>query len=140
MSDSPTQRWVRDYSSASGKVSRIPLVYVAGPFRASTPWEVEQNTRNAEGVAARVWLAGGAALCPHTNARFFDGLTDDDVFLRGDLEMLRRCDALVMAPGWEHSTGSLGEFSEAQRLGLPVFYSPDLRGLQAWIRDFSETA
>jgi hypothetical protein len=42
-------------------------------------------------------------------------------FLDGDLEILRRVDAIFMLPGWENSEGSKGELALAITLGLPVY-------------------
>ena len=99
------------------------LVYIAGPYRGPNAWAIEQNIRRAEDVAAQVWRAGLAALCPHANSRHMDGLTSDANFLAGTLEMLRRCDAVLLVEGWQRSTGSCAEVQEAMRLGLPVMYA-----------------
>ena len=110
----------------------MKLIYIAGPFRAATPWLVEQNIRRAEELAYRVWTElGTAALCPHTNTRFFDKSGSDQVFLDGTMEMLRRCDAVLLVPGYEKSAGTIAEMREAQRLGTPVFHN--LAGLSDWL-------
>lgn len=101
----------------------MKLVYVAGPYRASTAWGIEQNIRRADEVAAQVWKAGLAAICPHANTRHMDGLTSDENFLDGTMEMLRRCDAVLLVEGWQKSSGSRAEVSEAMRLGKPVMYA-----------------
>lgn len=101
------------------------LIYIAGPFRADNAWEVEQNIRRAEGIALRVWRAGFAALCPHTNTRFFQGAAEDKVWLEGDLEMLRRCDAMVLVPNWESSSGTRAEVEFAAVYGIPAFSCVD---------------
>lgn len=85
------------------------LVYIAGPYRAPTEWEVLGNIRRAEEVALRVWKAGAACICPHKNTAFFGGAAPDDVWLTGDLEMVRRCDAVVC--------GRLGAVSRRKRGG-----------------------
>jgi hypothetical protein len=102
-------------------MKRIPLFYIAGPFRAKSSWKIEQNIRRAEELALKVWEAGAACICPHTNTRFFQGEADDSVWLDGDMEILRRCDAVLLAPGWQESKGALKEKDEAERLAIPVF-------------------
>jgi len=99
----------------------MKLIYIAGPFRGATPWDVEQNVRAAETLALDTWRAGAAALCPHTNTRFFDKSGDDKVFLDGTMEMLRRCDAVRLVLGWERSSGTRMEIMEAFKLKIPVF-------------------
>ncbi len=99
----------------------MKVIYIAGKYRGSTPWEVEQNIRAAEEVAARVWAMGMVALCPHANSRHMEGVATDEVFLAGTLELMRRCDAVLLVPNWRDSVGARAEVAEAERLGLPVF-------------------
>ncbi len=35
----------------------MKLLYVAGPYRAKSEWQLEQNIRNAEAVALELWQA-----------------------------------------------------------------------------------
>ena len=97
------------------------VVYIAGPFRAPSAWEIEQNIRRAEALALEVWRAGITAICPHTNTRFYQGAAPDEVWLEGDLEILRRCDAVLLTEGWDESAGTLAEVAEAKRGKIPVF-------------------
>jgi len=107
----------------------MTVVYIAGPFRAANSWEMEQNIRRAEEYALEVWRMGHACVCPHTNTRFFQGAADDSVWLEGDLEILRRCDVVLMVPGWERSSGARAERDEAYIRGLYVYHTlSELRG------------
>jgi nucleoside 2-deoxyribosyltransferase len=108
----------------------MKLVYVAGPFRGPDHWAIAENIRNAERVALKVWRMGAAALCPHANTAHFQNAAPDEVWLKGDLEMLARCDALVLVPDWERSVGTRAEVEFAQSRGIPVF---DLLGLAEWL-------
>ncbi len=101
------------------------VVYIAGPYRAANAWDRELNIREAERLALEVWRAGHAALCPHTNGRFFDGVLPDRIFLDGVIAMMLRCDAVLLAPGWERSPGSLVERATAVAHGIPVYESLD---------------
>lgn len=117
--------------AASAKAVRMKLIYIAGPFRAKTPWLIEQNIRKAEELALKVWEIGGAALCPHAASRFYQHSCPDPVFLEGTLEMMRRCDAVIVTNGWSQSEGTKLEIQEAGTLGIPVFY--DLDSLRTWL-------
>ena len=118
-----------------------PIVYVAGPFRADSAWGSEQNIRRAEELALRVWEMGAAALCPHTNTRFFTGALPDSVWLDGDLDLLAVCGAVVLGSGWKSSSGTAAEIARAQQLGIPVFDSVDEFGaLREWVAKANEAA
>jgi len=99
----------------------MKLIYIAGPYRAESAWDIEQNIRSAEKLALECWRRGVAVICPHTNTRFFQGAAPDDVWLKGDLEMLRRCDAVMLVAGWEQSSGAKVEVALAKELGMLVF-------------------
>jgi len=60
-------------------------------------------------------------ICPHLNTAFM-GRGDDRQWLDGDLEILRRCDAIYMLNGWRDSAGALAELDEAHRGHLTVYY------------------
>jgi hypothetical protein len=109
----------------------VKVIFVAAPFRAPTPWEVEQNVRRAETLALEVWRLGAAAICPHANTRFFDGSAPDSVWLEGDREILLRCDAVIAAP-WEYSEGAQAEVALAHDQKIPVFFS--IRSLNLWLQ------
>jgi hypothetical protein len=107
------------------------VVYVAGPFRGKSSWEIELNIRHAEELSLEVWRLGAAAICPHTNTRFFQGAAPDEVWLSGDLEILNRCDAVILTDNWDRSSGARKEKEEAEKAGIPVFSS--LSRLAEWL-------
>jgi hypothetical protein len=111
----------------------MKVVYVAGPFRGPNSWEIEENIRRAERLALEVWRLGAAALCPHTNTRFFQGAAEDSVWLDGDLELLYRCDAILMTPDWRRSSGATAEHDFAVKHRKVVFY--DMDTLKDWLND-----
>jgi len=104
-------------------------VYVAGPFRDrnSGPdgrynfYQQERYIRSAEAVAWQFWRMGFSVICPHLNTAPFQGSLPDDVWLQGDLEQVRRSDFVVLAPGWEASSGTRNEMEFAYRHGIRVF-------------------
>ena len=110
----------------------MKIIYIAGPFRGANAWDIEQNIRRAEELALSVWRLGAAAICPHTNTRFFQGAAPDAVWLEGDLEILRRCDAVMLTADWRGSSGAVREFEVAQDAGIPTFDRLD--ALSAWIQ------
>jgi hypothetical protein len=113
----------------------MKVVYIAGPFRGSNAWEVEKNIREAEEFGFRVAQLRAMPLIPHANTRFFDGTLTGEFWLEGTIELMRRCDAILLLPTWEQSEGARAERKEAERLGLQVFYNGDLEHgvLKHWI-------
>jgi nucleoside 2-deoxyribosyltransferase len=114
----------------------MTVIYIAGPFRAANAWLVEQNIRRAEELALAVWRMGAAVICPHTNTRFFNGAAEDRIWLEGDLELLRRSDAVLVTPQWTGSSGTKAEIEYAMTHGIPVFYYGEGEGmdtLQRWL-------
>lgn len=115
----------------------MPIVYIAGPYRAPTEIAVERNIRAAEEAAAVVWQAGGAALCPHKNTAHMGGVVPDAAFLAGDIEMLRLCHAVFMVGPWLRSEGATGERAAAKRAGIPIF--DDEVELRRWVGALAAT-
>jgi len=56
------------------------------------------------------------------NTAFMDGVCPDEVWLKGDLEILQRCDAICMLHNWEESSGAKVEHDFAHSLGLEFYY------------------
>lgn len=108
----------------------MKVVYIAGPFRGPNAWEIEQNVRRAEALALEVWQLGCAAICPHANTRYFQGAAPEALWLAGDLEILRRCDAVLVTPDFGRSSGAMVEVAVAEDAGLPVFHN--LYDLARW--------
>jgi hypothetical protein len=88
---------------------RQVMVYVAGPFRADTPWGVELHVRRAEERAYMLAARGVGYVCPHLNGRFFDKTATDEYWLEMTMEQMRRCDVVWadVRMGSEARRGSL---------------------------------
>lgn len=100
----------------------MKVAYISGPYRAPTPMKVMENIHHASLVALKYWRLGYAVICPHRNAALFDGEAPDEVWLRGDLELLRRSDVVVMLPDWQKSEGAKMECDLAWKLGKDIVY------------------
>lgn len=109
----------------------MKVIYIAGPYRAKSGWEIEQNIRKAEELGLEVAKLGAVPLIPHTQYRFFQGQLPDEFWLEGTLELLRRCDGAIFLPTWTSSSGSKTERKECERLVKPVF--DHLHKLAVWL-------
>lgn len=116
------------------------VIYVAGPYRTYAAngqpdmFKVQQNIMEAMALSLEVWKRGAVAICPHSNTMFFtnaDGCADN-VWLEGDLELIRRCDALLVTPRWRESSGARAEVTLARERHIPVL--EDIDDLNYWLR------
>jgi len=112
----------------------VKVVYVAGRFSAPDQWQRARNVRAAETLAFAVAEAGAMPLNPLANTANFFGTLRDEFWYDGTLELMRRCDAVVLVPGWEGSKGVTAELREAERLELPVFHR--VEQLKVWLLTF----
>ena len=103
----------------------MKVIYIAGPFRAQTSWQIELNIHQAKCAAFEIWKVGHVAICPHANSGDFAGEPFEDSVLAGYREVVRRCDAVLLLPGWEASIGSLRERETAKDSNVPIFYHMD---------------
>ncbi len=110
----------------------MKLVYLAGPFRGDNHWVIFQNICRAEALALEVWKLGAACICPHLNTAHFQNALPDSVWLEGDLEMVRRCDALLLTADWKRSSGACAERAFAIAHNILVFYY--LSELNFWLQ------
>jgi hypothetical protein len=102
---------------------KISVVYVAGPFRNKTKLGVRRNIDRAESISHRLWLYGYATISPHMNSGFMEnskGLGNVDM-IKAYLDVVSRCDAVILVEGWEKSEGSLLEIDKAIEIGIPVY-------------------
>jgi len=112
----------------------MKIVYVAGPFTGKTAWDIECNVRRAEETGLSVARAGAMPLIPHSNTRFFHGQCSAKFWYDGTLELLRRCDAIVMVNGWEKSKGACAEKALAEELSMEVFTERQIPELCNWVK------
>jgi hypothetical protein len=94
------------------------IAYVAGPYR-NSPDGIDRAVR----FSKVLWGRGIPTICPHANSLNFEhDIPNDDIFLDGYLDILRKCDEIYILPGWKTSVGTLGELKLARELGLKVWW------------------
>lgn len=103
----------------------MKLLYCAGPYRADTAWGTHQNIQEAWRTAYAVvsTMPGWFPVTPHLCTQNMDGIAPDKYFLDGTEELLCRCDAVLLLPGWEKSAGTANEILVAHREMIPVYHS-----------------
>jgi hypothetical protein len=108
------------------------IIYVCGPLIAPNDWEIRRNIHRAASVGYEVAKLGAYPVIPHTNTgAWFIGTETPEFWYAGTLELLRRCDAVILVSGWEESKGAREEVAEAKRGYIPVFER--VEELKAWL-------
>ena len=106
------------------------IIYLATPIRPKNGKTVDENVRIAKGLALELWKKGYTVICPAANSDLPISLAEKELeaerWLNGDIEILQRCDAMVVAPDWEKSDGVKGEITVAGMCGVPVYFYPEL--------------
>jgi hypothetical protein len=115
------------------------LIYVAGPFSSKATRlegeldgdfarrqraETEEHIKRAVALAIEVAKLGFYPVTPHANtaAPEFEKIQSYRFWIDGTLELMRRaCDALILVPGWETSSGATKERADMLLRGKPVF-------------------
>ena len=116
----------------------MKFAYIAGPYRAEHPYQVDLNIMNAKKVGIEIALLGLFPIIPHVNTAHMDGIQDDAFWLNGTLELLRRtADVLiVLQRGCARSSGVQGEIYEAEKREIPVYLWPlEKNALKTFIRN-----
>ena len=105
----------------------MKIAYVAGPYNAPTPAEHREKIEAAGDVAYTIarTIGGWWPVCVHTMARDWFGFVPEPKAIQGDIELLKRCDAVVLTIGWQHSKGTRKEIVAAKEAGIPVYRYPE---------------
>lgn len=100
----------------------MKVVYIAMPYRSDTSRGIVENIRKAESIAIKYWQLGYAVICPHLNTALFDGILPEDVWLKGYISILAKCDVCIMGQGWEKSQGATAEHKYALSNNIKIIY------------------
>src|SRR5579859_1562807 len=137
-SDAKIIEWRAEFKRLNAEFPDRPkIVYLTSCYRSGRGEHgVDLYIADASELARKIWKLGLGVICPVKNTAFFGGIDIPDMcWLKGDFEMIRRCDALVMHPNWETSSGARMELEVAQEQGLPIFYlMSQWRKLAAWAK------
>jgi hypothetical protein len=111
-------------------------LYLSGKYSG----DIDANIEEARKIAIELWERGYTCLTPHLNTYHFevDCKCVYEDYIRGDLELIVGCDAMVMLPVWEQSSGAKIEKEFAKSIGVPVYYYPQLPQLPKRMSDKQE--
>jgi len=114
----------------------MKLVYIAGPYTGQHFYQEYMNVYRAWLMGTEVARLGAMPVIPQQNTAFMDGVQPYRFWLEGTMEIMRRCDAVLVLSDYDESKGTLGEIDEARRLDMPLFF--DLEDLTIWLEDQGE--
>lgn len=123
----------------------MKVLYLAGPLtpkKTGTTMEYLWNCRNFFLAEAFLFRAGYCVFnpaCDIVSLLFFQPMPEIEQVYQLSLEWVRRCDGVVLLPGWENSQGVKLELQEAMRRKLELYtlsFSPD--GFPEKLTEFSE--
>jgi hypothetical protein len=114
-------------------MSRIKLIYIAGPFSAKTREGVEANILRAAELGVEVAKLGACPWVPHANTALpaYEHVQPYEFWIEATELQRQKCDALLTLDGWETSRGARKEVNAATEQGQPVFLS--LAELARWL-------
>jgi CTP synthase (UTP-ammonia lyase) len=100
------------------------IIYISGKYTDDTQEKIDVNIALARKHAIKLWEAGYTVICPHLNTANFekDCKIEWNEYIKGDLEIISKCDAILMLHKWEESKGATIERQYARNNGIPIFY------------------
>lgn len=100
------------------------LVYISGKYSGETQEEVNKNIEEAEKYAIELANRNVGFICPHLNTRNFEqkSTADYEFYMDMYLELVSKCNGILMLPRWEGSSGARRELKKAREVGLNEFY------------------
>ena len=116
----------------------MKYLYIAGPYAGlhhdyRSYFEIDRNIQRATEAAALLAAAGVGFFNPHGHSAHFETIVPSaskEYWYELDINFMKACDAILMLPNWEKSTGSLEEKRLMEAWGKPVFY--DLEEAVEW--------
>lgn len=102
----------------------MKLIYIAGKLNDDAPGYVK-HIHNMIKFAEEVRQLGYHILTPCNDiiTGLIIGTYDYNDYSENNMELLSRCDGMALVPGWETSKGTVAEIKQAEKLGIPIFYT-----------------
>jgi len=111
---------------------RNKLIYVSGPYTAPTDNEINENIQRAEDIAVMLMRNGFDVITPHKNTSGYQQYEfTHERYLEQDINVLSRCDAILMMNNWRESKGACIEMDYAKEENIPIIYSNILNGVKS---------
>ena len=120
----------------------MKVIYLASPYRSSPQFGYKSefglfsNWMSAHEISRRIWKLGAACISPVSNTFCFSGQDiQDEIFIEGDLEIISRCDAVLLNDNWQTSKGCTAEMEFAEANNIKVFALDDWEDFVNFVKD-----
>jgi len=103
----------------------MPRVYVGGPFRGPTEYDVEINVRRAVDLGVLIAQMGAVPVIWHSMYRLMQGTFPGPFLDEASLQVLSTCHAMAVTVGYDRalqSEGTVKDMQLCQELRIPEFY------------------
>lgn len=103
----------------------MSIYYICSRYRGKDKTEIDRHIQYAKDLTREALLHGHCAVTPHLYMT--DCLNDSDpdermLGLEAALELLEKCDAVIVGKKYGISEGMAAEIAEAKVLNIPVLY------------------
>lgn len=99
------------------------FIYLAGPITASGDRTIKDNVDSAVAIYLQLMAVGVNSFCPHLSALVPESFDIHyERWMEYDFFIIQKCDAVLMLPHWETSSGAKREHELAQNLRKRIFY------------------
>lgn len=99
------------------------IVFISGPYTSHDPELRKLYVARAKSYSILLWKWGIPNICPHLNSCDLDNIAPYETFLKGYIEIMKRCDAILLVRDWEISNGSRIERETAARENKLIFHN-----------------
>ncbi|MFA6274291.1 MAG: DUF4406 domain-containing protein [Candidatus Paceibacterota bacterium] len=112
----------------------MKIIFIAGPFRGDGSTETKEKNVGIAKKFVHLFIENQIPYySPHLNIDQEAIYLDENagkLAWQLNAEILKRCDALAVLPGWENSGGTREEIENTTKLSLPIFYLDQENSIQ----------
>lgn len=108
----------------------MSMYYICSRYR-GTKEQIAEHIKYAKKLTREVLLQGHCAITPHlymTSCLDDSDTKEREIGLKAGIELLGKCDAVIVGLQFGISSGMEAEIKEAQRLGIPILYQDTEEG------------
>lgn len=112
-------------------------IYIAGPMRGYPRYNFDAFHQAEQQLKQQGWNPLSPARADEDrgfNPNQDHIFTQNDMvdFIRRDIDLICKSDALALLPGWERSVGATAEVAVARWKGIPVYRYPSMQAIDTW--------